>query len=101
MGFYDPPFVSIFLLLLGLIYIPVAIYTISRFKLNVIGYLLAAASFASYLLVGAYMAGSGYYADEHATRLFGQFGFLELILLSYAYIFIGLSVVLGKKGELQ
>lgn len=47
------------------------------------------------------MAGSGYYADEHATRLFGQFGFLELILLSYAYIFIGLSVVLGKKGELQ
>lgn len=58
MGFYDPPFGAIFLLLLGLIYIPVAIYTISRFKLNEIGYLLAAASFASYLLVGAYMAGA-------------------------------------------
>ncbi len=43
------------------------------------------------------MVDSGYYADEHSS-LFGL-GFLELTLLSYPYIFIGLSVLLGKKGE--
>lgn len=99
MGFYYPTYIAIFLFLLGLIYIPLFFYTIYRFKFNVIGFLLTGLSITSYLLVGAYMVGSGYYADEHVSRLFDKFGFLELILLSYPYIFIGLSVVLGKKSE--
>jgi len=39
----------------------------------------------------------GNYADKHSP-LFGL-GFLELTLLSYPYIFLGLLAVLGKKGE--
>ncbi len=40
------------------------------------------------------MVDSAYYADEHSS-LFGL-GFLELTLLSYPYIFIGLSVLLKE-----
>lgn len=97
MGVNEPLYIFFFLILLGLIYIPVTIYTIFKFKFNVIGLLLVILSISSYLLIGKSMFDAGNYADEHSS-LFG-IGFLELTLLSYPYIFIGLSVVLGKKGE--
>lgn len=58
-----------------------------------IGLLLVILSISSYLLIDKYM----FDADEYSS-LFGL-GFLELTLLSYPYIFLGLSVVFGKKGE--
>ncbi|WP_186673808.1 hypothetical protein [Sporosarcina sp. BP05] len=97
MGVHEPLYIFLFLILLGLIYIPVFLYTIKKFKFNVIGLLFVFLSIVSYLLIGKYMVDSGNYADEHSS-LFGL-GFLELTLLSYPYIFIGLSVLLGKKGE--
>ncbi|RZI50500.1 hypothetical protein EW027_15175 [Aeribacillus pallidus] len=58
-------------------------------------------SIVIYLLVGAYMVGTGYYIDEEApdALVFHKFGFLELIILSYAYIFLGLAVGFGKRKE--
>ena len=49
------------------------------------------------MLIGKYMFDAGNYADEHSS-LFGLV-FLELTLLSYPYIFLGILVVLGKKDE--
>lgn len=97
MGVFEPLYIFFFLILLSLIYILVTIYTICKFKFNVIGLLLVILSICSYLLIGKYIFDGGKYADEHSS-LFGL-GFLELTLLSYPYIFLGLSVILGKKGE--
>ncbi|MFC9541408.1 hypothetical protein ACFTQ7_16250 [Lysinibacillus sp. NPDC056959] len=97
MGVFEPLYIFFFLILLGLIYILVTIYTICKFKFNMIGLLLIILSISSYLLIGKYLVDAGNYADKHSS-LFGL-GFLELTLLSYPYIFLGLLVVLGKKGE--
>lgn len=78
-----------------MIYILVTIYTTCKF--NVIELLLVILSISSYLLIGKYMIDADNYADEHSS-LFGL-GILKLTLLSYPYIFLGLSVVFGKKGE--
>lgn len=96
-GVYEPLYIFFFLIFLAFIYIPVTGYTIYKFKFNVIGLLFVSLSIISYLLIGKYMIDSGYYADGNSS-LFG-YGFLELTLLAYPYIFIGLSVLLGKKGE--
>lgn len=98
MEIFEPLYIFYFLLLLGLIYVPVVLYTILKFKFSLLGLLFVILSVGSYLLLGKYMVDSGYYADERSSTLFGL-GFLELTLLSYPYIFIGLSVLLGKKGE--
>ncbi len=47
------------------------------------------------------MTGKGYYLDGHTPEMlvFGGFGFLELALLTYPYIFLTLAVALGEKGE--
>jgi len=52
-------------------------------------------------LVGVYMVGKGDYIDEKApdSLIFHKFGFLELIILSYAYIFLGLAVGFGKRKD--
>ena len=96
---FEPMYVAVFLLLLGLLYLPVLLYTLFKFKLNIIGLIFVILSIGSYLLLGTYMVGVGYYSDEPSTNLIFGFGFLELTLLSYPYIFIALSVLLGKKGE--
>lgn len=99
MDVFEPMYVAVFLLLLGLFYIPVLFYTVAKFKLTVIGLVFIILSIGSYLLLGTYMVGVGYYSDEPSTNLIFGFGFLELTLLSYPYIFVALSVLLGKKGE--
>lgn len=103
MGVYQPLYLFLFVLLLGII-LPVIIYTISKFKFNFIGVFLIALSIISYLTVGAYMVGAGYYADggyydEGFSGTLFNIGLPELTLLSYPYIFICLSVILGKKGN--
>jgi len=104
MGGYQPLYLFIYLFLLGIIYIPVFMYTVKKYKLHFIGIMLAVLSFVSYLIVGIYMVGGGYYADggyakDGYSSLLFTYGLPELILLSYPYIFIGLAVLLGKKGE--
>jgi hypothetical protein len=96
---FEPLYIFGFLLILGLIYVPVFLYTLFKFKLNIIGLIFIVISLGSYLLLGTYMVGVGYYSDEPSTNLIFGIGFLELTLLSYPYIFITLSVLLGKKGE--
>ncbi|MEF2093303.1 hypothetical protein V3595_01330 [Bacillus sp. CFBP9009] len=99
--FYEPFYIPILLLLLGLLYLGVLVYSFTINKFNFIGYGLIGISIITYLLVGLYMTGKGYYSDGHAPDLFlfGSMGFLELTLLTYPYIFLTLAVVLGKKGE--
>ncbi|RTQ86035.1 hypothetical protein [Lysinibacillus telephonicus] len=97
MEFFAPMYVFFFFILVGLIFIPVFFYVIYNFKLNLIGLSFVLLSIVSYLFIGKYMMDAGSFADEHLSTL--GIGFFELTLLSYPYIFIGLSVLLGKKEE--
>ncbi|MGE7758552.1 hypothetical protein [Peribacillus sp. NPDC097895] len=99
--FYEPFYIPILLLLLGILYLGALVYSFTKIKFNNIGYFLFGISIITYLLVGLYMTGKGYYSDGHAPDmfLFGSMGFLELNLLTYPYISLTLAVALGKKGE--
>ncbi|ADU28880.1 hypothetical protein [Evansella cellulosilytica] len=104
MGVYDPLYIFFFTVLIGIIYLVVLFYTIYKTKFNVIGNILVGISIISYLLVGMYMIGAGYYADagyyeDGYTGMLLGIGFLELILLTYPYIFITLALLLGKKED--
>lgn len=95
---YEPLYIFIFLISLGLIYLILFFYVIYKFKFNSIGLILIFLSISSYVLIGKYMIDYGNFADERASTLFG-IGFLELIILSYPYNFLVLSLLLGKKGK--
>ena len=95
---FEPLYIFIFLLIVGSIYFFVLIHVIVKFKFNWIGFMFLILSVGSYLLIGKYMFDSGVEADENSSMLFG-IGFLELILLSFSYIFLVLSILLGKIGE--
>lgn len=69
MEVYDPMYIFYFLILVGLMYIPITIYTIYKFKFNVIGLLFVTLSISSYLLIGKYMIDAGVFADEHSYYL--------------------------------
>lgn len=99
MDVFEPLYIFYFLLLLGLLYIPVVLFTLFKFHFTITGFLFIVLSAGSYLLLGKYMVDSGYYSDEHPSEMLFGYGFLELALLSYPYIFIVLAVLLGKKGE--
>ncbi|WKA56558.1 hypothetical protein [Planococcus shixiaomingii] len=99
MGDFEPLYIGAFLFILGLIYVPVILYTLFRYKLTGIGVLFILLSIGSYLLLGNYMVGVGYYLDENPTVGSSGYGFSELTLLTYPYIFMTLSVLLGKKEE--
>lgn len=99
MDVFEPLYIFGFLLILGLIYVPVLLYTLFKFKLNIIGLFFTILSIGSYLLLGTYMVGAGYYSDEQPTAMLFGYGFLELTILTYPYIFVVLAVLLGKKGE--
>ncbi|MEH7346680.1 hypothetical protein V7122_22795 [Bacillus sp. JJ1532] len=98
MSVYEPLYIFIFLLIVGSVYFFVLIHTIVKFKFNWVGLLFLLMSVGSYLLIGKYMFDSGIQADENHLMLFGL-GFLELILLSFSYIFLVISILLGKSGE--
>ncbi|WP_157727831.1 hypothetical protein [Aeribacillus pallidus] len=98
---YEPYYISIFLVLLGLGYWVIIALVVSKFRFTIFGKLFLAISIVIYLLVGVYMVGKGDYIDEKApdSLIFHKFGFLELIILSYAYIFLGLAVGFGKRKD--
>jgi hypothetical protein len=98
---YEPYYISIFLVLLGLGYWMIIALVVSKFRFTIFGKLFLAISIVIYLLVGVYMVGKGDYIDEKAqdSLIFHKFGFLELIILSYAYIFLGLAVGFGKRKD--
>ncbi|PJN89611.1 hypothetical protein [Bacillus sp. mrc49] len=98
---YEPFYISILLLLLGIVYIGILVYSFTKVTFTILGYGLMGISIITYLLVGLYMTGKEYYLDKDAPDIliFGSFDFLELTLLTYPYIFLTLAAVLGKKGE--
>lgn len=98
---YEPTYISILLILLGLGYLFLIGLAISKYQFKISGKIFLVISIVIYLLVGAYMVGTGYYIDEEApdALVFHKFGFLELIILSYAYIFLGLAVGFGKRKD--
>ncbi|WP_146551102.1 MULTISPECIES: hypothetical protein [Rummeliibacillus] len=96
MNILDPIYVSVFFYIVAYAYIFLLIYSIYKFKWNLIGYGLIIVSFISYLLLGKYMIDSGIYADEH-NKVLLKTGFFELILLAYVYIFIILAFTMGNK----
>ncbi|TRZ36852.1 hypothetical protein CEQ21_15195 [Niallia circulans] len=97
--FYEPFYVVVLLLLLGLLYFPLFLYCAVNIKFNIIGYCLLAISIITYLLVGIYMVGTGYYydTDPREGHIIREYGFLELILLTYPYIFLSLACCIGQK----
>ncbi|MCS1351872.1 hypothetical protein [Mechercharimyces sp. CAU 1602] len=98
---FEPVYIPIMLLILGLLYPVYLAITLSKIKLNVVTGITFTISFLLYLLVGLYMTDGGYYSDGQATepQLFHGFGFLELILLSFPYIFLALGAGLGEKRK--
>lgn len=97
--FYEPFYLAVLLLLSGLIYFLLFLYCAVFIKFNVLGLCLLAISFNTYLLVGIYMVGSGYYydTDPREGHIFRSMGFLELILLTYPYIYLTLACCIGRK----
>lgn len=98
--FYEPSYIVVLCVVLGILYILVLAYSIAKVKFNTIGYLLLGSSIVTYLLLGYYEVGFGYYSDGNAPEvtIFYGIGFLELILLSYPYVLLSLAVSLGKKN---
>ncbi|WP_270181323.1 hypothetical protein [Alkalihalobacillus sp. CinArs1] len=97
---YEPMYIPILLLLLGIGYLVVLSTVVMKYRFALSGKILISISVMIYLLVGMYMIGGGYYTDGHneGPMLFG-IGFLEMIILSFAYIFIGLAVGIGKRDS--
>ncbi|MCM3029783.1 MULTISPECIES: hypothetical protein [unclassified Niallia] len=96
---YEPLYVCVLLLLLGLIFFGILLYCVLNIKFHILGYVLLTISFVTYLLVGIYMVGKGYYydTDPREGHIFREYGFLELILLTYPYIFLTLACCIGQK----
>ncbi|MCM3216375.1 hypothetical protein ABER75_00285 [Niallia taxi] len=101
--FYEPFYVAVLLLLSGLLYFLLFLYCAVNVKFTKIGYCLLAISLITYLLVGIYMVGNGYYydTDPREGHIFRSMGFLELILLTYPYIFLTLACCIGQKKSNQ
>lgn len=98
---YEPGYISLLLLLLGIGYLIYLGLTIARIKLDRLTISTLAISVLTYLLVGFYMAGSGFYIDEETPNnlVFKKYGFPDLILLAFPYIFLSLAASLGEKKQ--
>ncbi len=98
---YAPDYIFILLLFLGLLFFGIFLYCLLTIKFNAIGFGFLIISIVTYLLVGIYMVGSGYYydTDPREGHIFREYGFLELILLTYPYIFLTLACSIGQKRK--
>lgn len=97
---FEPDYIAILLILLGIIYMGLLTLILAKYKFSIIGWCLLTLSIAIYLLVGVYMYGQGVYYDKYPMdKILIQTNFPNLFILSYAYIFIGLAVILGKKEK--
>jgi hypothetical membrane protein len=97
---YEPDYIFLLLIFLGIIYLIYLALVISKVKLDTLTTSTLAISFLTYLLVGFYMIGKGYYVDGNAPIVFHDLGFLELILLTYPYVFLALAASLGEKRKI-
>lgn len=98
---FEPNYITLLLIFLGIVYLIYFALTIAKFKLDVLTISTLAISFLTYLLVGFYMAGTGFYIDEETpdNLVFEKYGFPDLILLAFPYIFLALAVGLGEKRK--
>ncbi|MCM3029784.1 MULTISPECIES: hypothetical protein [unclassified Niallia] len=98
---YEPMIVVLLLFSAGLLFFFILLYCLLNLKFNMIGFVFLGLSIITYLLVGIYMVGKGYYydTDPREGHIFNNYGFLELILLTYPYIFLTLACSIGKKKK--
>ncbi|MEM5009433.1 hypothetical protein WKH57_01800 [Niallia taxi] len=96
---FEPFYIFPLLILMGLVFFAILIYCFIKFKFNKIGFVFLIISCITYLLVGIYMLGKGYYLDgnEGDITVFRSYGLVELTLLVYPYIFLTLACSIGKK----
>lgn len=97
---YLPEYLTIYMLLLILIYISLLIYFFNKFKFNRLGITLILISLFTFGMVAIYTLANGYFVDanpEH-MRAVPNIGFMEIIFLPYPYIFLILAVTLGRKN---
>ncbi|MGE6375971.1 hypothetical protein [Peribacillus muralis] len=66
---YEPFYIPILLLLLGIVYIGILLYSFTNVTFTFVGYGLMGISILTYLLVGLYMTGKGNYLDKHAPDI--------------------------------
>jgi uncharacterized membrane protein len=94
---YEPLYIPLLLLFLGIMYLVYFGLVISKVRLDALTMSTLATSFLIYLLIGVYMVGGGYHADDKDSLVFESYGFLELILLAFPYGFLSLAAGLGEK----
>ena len=96
---YEPGYIFVLLILLGIIYLIYFGLVIAKFTLNILTISTLALSVITYLIVGLYMAGTGFFIDEQTPNnlVFESYGLPDLILLAFPYIFLSLAASLGEK----
>ena len=100
---FDPGYIFLLLIILGILYLFYFAIILGTIILNALTISTLTISFIAYLLVGFYMAGAGYYMDEYPeyNLVFNGYGFPDLILLAFPYIFLSLAARLGEKNEIN
>ncbi|MFE4704917.1 hypothetical protein [Peribacillus simplex] len=98
---FDPGYIFLLLIILGIVYLVYFALIVVTIKLNALIISTLTISFITYLIVGFYMAGTSYYMDEHPdyNLVFIGYGFPDLILLAFPYIFLSLAASLGEKKQ--
>ncbi|WP_243290434.1 hypothetical protein [Bacillus sp. FJAT-47783] len=98
---FEPNYIFVLLILLGIVYIVYFVISAVKLKLDFLTISTLGLSLLTYLLVGYYMVDSGLFVDRYAPEnlVFNGYGFLELILLAFPYIFLALAVGLGNKRD--
>ncbi|WP_226673498.1 hypothetical protein [Rossellomorea aquimaris] len=100
---FQPDYIFALLIFFGVVYLFYVGMIIAKMKLTPITIFSLVISILTYALVGIYMTGKGMYIDENPNEskslVFYSMGFLELILLTFPYIFLTLAASLGEKKE--
>ncbi len=98
-NYFEPGSIGFLTMILGLMYMVVVGICLSKCKFDNIGYIFMGISIILYLYVGYYTTASAYYKDENGPVMFGGLGYLELIVLSYPYIFLSIACRFSEKRE--
>ncbi len=89
-------------MILGLMYILVLVFVLSKLKFEKVGYAFIGISVALYLYLAYFTTASAYFLDEKGSVLIGQgIGYFELIILSYPYIFLLLACKFSSKRTIH
>ncbi len=95
--YFEPNSIFVLLLFLGLFYLATFTICLVTIKFDVLGKLFLVVSLLLYLYVGYYMTAASYYADDKSLDIFSSYGYLELIILVYPYIFLSIACRFGEK----